>query len=138
MFDTHGLPEGSLQHLLDCPEEIREELREFFKEFSDVLPAELPKELPPDRGLQDVHTIDLYADSKPPNRPAYKQSPAEQLLIKQQVEELLETGLIRPSKSPFASPVLFVKKPDGSLRFCVDYRMLNSITIKDKFPLPRA
>ena len=59
-------------------------------------------------------------------------------MIKQQVEELLETGMIRPSKSPFASPVLFVKKPDGSLRFCVDYRMLNAITVKDRFPLPRA
>ena len=54
------------------------------------------------------------------------------------MEELLETGMIRPSKSPFASPVLFVKKPDGSLRFCVDYRMLNAVTIKDRFPLPRA
>ena len=53
------------------------------------------------------------------------------------LQELLDAGLIVPSQSPYASPVLFVK-PDGSLRFCIDYRMLNAITKKDKFPLPRA
>ena len=86
IFDTQGLPEGSLQHLLEASEEIRPRLRQFFQDFTDVLPAELPKELPPDRGLKDVHTIELYPDSRPPNKPAYKQSPAEQLLIKKQVE----------------------------------------------------
>ena len=138
IFETQDLPEGSLPHLLESDENIRPRMRKFFQDFRDVLPADLPKKLPPDRGLKDVHTIDLYPDARPPNKPAYKQSPAEQLLIKKQVEELLEAGLIRPSKSPYASPVLFVKKPDGSLRFCVDYRMLNAITIKDRFPLPRA
>jgi len=54
------------------------------------------------------------------------------------LNELLDAGLIQPSQSPYASPVLFVKKPDGSLRFCIDYRMLNSITKKDRYPLPRA
>ncbi len=72
IFDTQDLPEGSLQHLLECKEEVRPRLREFFKEFSDVLPAELPKRLPPNRGLQDVHTIDLYPETRPPNKPAYK------------------------------------------------------------------
>jgi len=66
-----------LQHLLDCPEEIREDLRSFFQEYSDVMPAELPKELPPDRGLKDVHTIELYPDSRIPSKAPYKQSPAE-------------------------------------------------------------
>lgn len=60
------------------------------------------------------------------------------MLIKKQVEELLDAGLVKPSRSAYAAPVLFVKKPDGSLRFCIDYRALNSITHKDKFPLPRA
>jgi len=54
------------------------------------------------------------------------------------MEELLDAGLITPSQSPYAAPVLFVKKPDGSLRFCLDYRLLNAITKKDRFPLPRA
>lgn len=60
------------------------------------------------------------------------------MLIKAQIEELLEAGAIRPSASPWGSPVLFVRKPDGSLRFCVDYRALNARTIKDRYPLPRA
>jgi hypothetical protein len=51
---------------------------------------------------------------------------------------LLDAGFIRPSHSPYAAPVLFVKKPDGSLRFCIDYRMLNAITRRDRYPLPRA
>ena len=72
IFDTQDLPEGSLQHLLEASEDIRPKLREFFKKFMDVLPAELPKELPPDRGLKDVHTIELYPESRPPNKPAYK------------------------------------------------------------------
>ena len=72
IFDTQDLPEGSLQHLLECKEEVRPRLKEFFKEFADVLPAELPKQLPPERGLKDVHTRDLYPESRPPNKPAYR------------------------------------------------------------------
>ena len=59
-------------------------------------------------------------------------------MIQDQINELLQSGCIRPSKSEYASPVLLIKKPDGSLRFCVDYRPLNKKTIQDKFPLPRA
>ncbi len=57
--------------------------------------------------------------------------------IKKQVEKLIDMGFVRPSKSPWASPVLFASKKDGSLRFCVDYRALNKFTIKNSYPLPR-
>ena len=67
IFETQDLPEGSLPHLLECDEHIRPRMRKFFQDFRDVLPADLPKKLPPDRGLKDVHTIDLYPDARPPN-----------------------------------------------------------------------
>ena len=57
--------------------------------------------------------------------------------MKEQVQELVDNKMIQPSKSPYGAPVLFVKKPDGSLRFCIDYRALNKISVKDKYPLPR-
>ena len=57
--------------------------------------------------------------------------------LKKQIEELLEKGFIRPSVSPWGAPVLFVKKKDGSLRLCIDYRELNKVTVKNKYPLPR-
>jgi hypothetical protein len=66
----------------------------------------------------------------------YRNSPLELEEIKRQLTELLEKGLIRPSKSPFGAPVLLVKKKDGSLRMCVHYRALNKITIKNGYPLP--
>jgi hypothetical protein len=63
--------------------------------------------------------------------------PKELAELKNQLQELLDKGYIRPSSSPWGSPALFVKKKDGSLRMCVDYRPLNAVTIKNKYPLPR-
>ena len=64
--------------------------------------------------------------------------PANDLVeMKKQIEELLEKGYVRPSSSPWGAPVLFVKKKDGSMRMCIDYRALNEVTIKNKYPLPR-
>ena len=67
----------------------------------------------------------------------YRQSPAEQLAIKKQLEELLATRAIQPFTSEWAAPVLFVQKPGGSLQFCTDYQALNKVTIGDRYPLPR-
>lgn len=67
----------------------------------------------------------------------YRMGPAELDELKKQLEQLTESGFIRPSKSPFGAPILFVKKKDGSMRMCVDYRALNGITVKNSYPLPR-
>ena len=107
-------------------------------EFSSVFPEELPKKLPPERGINDTHCIELQAGSKPVSKAPYKVSPQEHAIIQKEIEDLLAAGLIRPSNSPYASPVLLIKKPDGSIRFCTDYRQINAITKKDKFPIPRA
>ena len=64
-------------------------------------------------------------------------APLELKELKKQLEELLKKRFIRPSTSPWGAPVLFVKKKDGSLRLCIDYRQLNRVTIKNKYPLPR-
>ena len=83
-----------------------------------------------------THVIDV-GDALPKKIPPRKTSFAEKDLIENTVEELLRSGKIRPSNSPWASPVVLVRKKDGTLRFCIDYRSLNDVTVKDAYPLPR-
>ena len=83
------------------------------------------------------HEIDLKADARIPRIPPYRRTPKEEDQIVTIVNDLLKKGFIEPSKSPYSSPVVLVKKKDGSFRLCVDYRVLNEATIKDPFPLPR-
>jgi len=105
-------------------------------EFPSVFPSELPKTLPPERSVD--HRIDLLPDSRPISRSPYRLSAFEEAEVRKTVEELLSQGVIRPSTSPWAAPVLFSPKKDGKLRFCVDYRALNKQTIRNYFPIPRA
>ncbi len=103
--------------------------------FRDVFPDDLPFKLPPSREVN--HSIDLTSpDMKPIARSPYRMSAYEISHLRKHLDFLLERGLIRPSCSPWAAPVLFVAKKNGKLRFCVDYRLLNKITIKNRFPLP--
>jgi hypothetical protein len=104
-------------------------------EFADVFPKDLPKELPPRRDID--FRIELIPGFTPPARSPYRMSPAEQDEVRKTLDDLLEHGFIQSSVSPFAAPVLLVKKKDGTMRMCVDYRGLNKITIKNKYPLPR-
>jgi len=90
--------------------------------------------LPPHCGPLDHH-IHLEEGSKPVFGPIYNLSETELQVLKEYIEENLRKRFIRPSTSPFGAPVLFVKKPDGSLRLCVDYRVLNHMTIKNRYPL---
>lgn len=82
------------------------------------------------------HVIDT-GDSRPIHQHPYRHSPFERNLIEKQVEEMLRDGIIRESRSPWSSPVVLVKKPNGSWRFCVDFRRVNEVTKKDVHPLPR-
>jgi hypothetical protein len=103
-------------------------------EFPDVFPDELPG-LPPDRDVE--FGIELILGTTPISRRPYRMPPDELAELKKQLEELLKKGFIRPSKSKWGCPALFVKKKkEGTLRMCVDDRPLNVVTIKNKYPLP--
>ena len=109
--------------------------RRLLSAFGDVFPDELPPGLPPKREVD--HRIELFPGANPPSRPTFRLSATELAELKKQLEELTKAGFIRPSKSPFGAPILFVKKKDGTMRMCVDYRALNNITVKNSYPLPR-
>ena len=96
---------------------------------------ELPSGLPPHKNME--HRIELILGANPIARPLYRMSFKEENEVKKGVDEYLSKGLIRPSLSPFASPDLLVKKKDCSFRMCVDYRALNEVTIKHRYPMPR-
>ena len=114
--------------------EIPDAIVEVLEEFGDVMPKELPKTLPPRRAVD--HKIELEPGAKPPARPPYRMSPLELRELRKQLTELLDSGYIQPSKAPYGAPVLFQQKQDGGLRMCVDYRALNKVTIKNKYPVP--
>ncbi|KAL0550003.1 hypothetical protein IC582_014499 [Cucumis melo] len=104
------------------------------RDYPDVFPEELPG-LPPHREVE--FAIELEPGTVPISRAPYRMAPAELKELKMQLQEFLDKGFIRPSVSPWGAPVLFVKKKDGSMRLCIDYRELNKVTVKNKYPLPR-
>ncbi|KAL0561203.1 hypothetical protein IC582_001624 [Cucumis melo] len=104
------------------------------RDYPDVFPEELPG-LPPHREVE--FAIELEPGTVPISRAPYRMAPAELKELKVQLQELLNKGFIRPSVSPWGAPVLFVKKKDGSMRLFIDYRELNKVTVKNRYPLPR-
>jgi hypothetical protein len=129
-LSTHPVTTSSLHHLAapsleDIP---------IAREYPDVNPDDSPG-MPPDRDVK--FTIELQPGMAPISRCPYKMTPKELAELKVQLNELMDKGFIRPSSSPWGCPILFVKKKDQSLRLCVDYRPLNAVTIKNKYPLPR-
>ncbi|CAL8989416.1 unnamed protein product [Prunus brigantina] len=104
------------------------------KEFADVMPKELPNTLPPRREVD--HAIELEPGAKPPAKAPYRMAPPELEELRKQLKQLLDAGYIQPSKAPYGAPVLFQKKREGTLRLCIDYRALNKVTIKNKYPIP--
>ncbi|KAA0056194.1 ty3-gypsy retrotransposon protein [Cucumis melo var. makuwa] len=104
------------------------------RDYPDVFSEELPG-LPPHREIE--FAIELEPGTIPISRAPYRMAPAELKELKVQLQELLDKGFIRPSVSPFGAVVLFVKKKDGSMRLCIDYRELNKVTVKNRYPLPK-
>ncbi|GJS73249.1 reverse transcriptase domain-containing protein [Tanacetum coccineum] len=104
------------------------------RDFPKVFPEDLPG-LPPTRQVE-FH-IELIPGTAPVARAPYRLAPAEMKELAEQLKELSDKGFIRPSSSPWGAPILFVKKKDGSFRMCIDYRELNKLTVKNRYPLPR-
>ena len=104
------------------------------KDFPDVFPKELSS-------IPSVREVDLSIEillgTTPTSRAPYKMAPTELKELKIQLQELLDKGFIRPSVSPWGAPVLFVKKKDGTLQMCIDYRQINKVAVKNKYLLPR-
>nr|XP_017239592.1 PREDICTED: uncharacterized protein LOC108212378 [Daucus carota subsp. sativus] len=127
--------EAYLAHVIDTKKEApRLEEVPIVNEFSEVFPEELPG-LPPDREIE--FSIELIPGAEPVSKAPYRMAPVEMKELAKQLQELLDKGVIRPSVSPWGAPVLFVKKKDGTMRLCINYRKLNKLTIKNKYPLPR-
>jgi hypothetical protein len=118
----------------ETKEEIKQRLLPMCKDYLDVFSKVASDKLPPHR-LYD-HKIQLEADCNLGFHLLYKQTAAELLATKQYIVENLGKGFINSSQAPFASLILFVKKPSSGLRFCIDFRRLNAITHKDQYPLP--
>jgi hypothetical protein len=102
--------------------------------FPDVFPKKLPG-MPPDRDIEFV--IELKPGTTPIYKTPFRMTTPKLAELKEHIRELLEKGFICPSSSPWGAPVIFVPKKDGTQRLCVNYRALNEVTIKNKYPLPR-
>jgi hypothetical protein len=128
-LSAHPVTASSLHHLaVPSLEDIP-----VARKYPDVFPDDLPGK-PPDRDVE--FSIELQPGMTPISRHLYKMTPKELAELKVQLNKLRDKGFIRPSSSPWGCPALFVKKKDQSLRLCVDYRPLNAVTIKNKYPLP--
>ena len=123
--------EAYLAHVIDVDKKMPKiEDVPVVNEFPDELLG-----LPPDREIE--FAIDLAPGTEPVSKAPYRMAPVEMKELATQLQDLLDKGVIRPSVSPWGAPVLFVKKKDGSMRLCIDYRELNKLMIKNKYPLPR-
>ena len=125
---------GYLAYLVNQPKD-KDQLVQvpIVKEFMDVFPEKLDV-VPPERDVE--FTVELVPGAAPISKTPYRMAPVELQELKDQLQELLGQGFIQQSTSPWGAPVLFVKKKDGALRMCIDYRGLNQVTIKNKYPLP--
>jgi hypothetical protein len=126
---------GGCHHMaIDSKEADPLKIIKVVSEFPDVFPKYLPG-MPPERKVE--FDIELLPGTAPISKRAYMISGPELVELKKQIDKLSEKGYIRPSTSPWVALVLFVEKKDGTRRMCIDYRAMNEVTIKNKYPLPR-
>ncbi|GAU45358.1 hypothetical protein TSUD_239070 [Trifolium subterraneum] len=118
--------------LVELPANIEPELAILLHTYRKVF--QTPSGLPPPR--EHNHEIHLKEGTKPVKVKPYRYPHSQKEEIEKMVHDMLQQGIIKPSNSPFSSPIILVKKKDGSWRFCTDYRALNNVTIKDSFPMP--
>ena len=137
MYDSrwHGQLTGWLASLT-LEDEVRQDmsLPRVVCEYEDVFSVELPG-LPPPRDVD--FRIELHPSTLPISMAPHRMAPIELQELKVQIQELLGKGFIRLSTSTWGAPVLFANKKDKTLRLCIDYRQLNKVTIKNRYPLPR-
>ena len=127
------LPESVLFSMSDPTQlEVVPEIQQLLLQYSQLFQEQ--SSLSPERYCD--HHIELIPGEQPVNTRANRYAPTQKTEIEKQLADMLRSGTIRPSTSPYASPILLVKKKDGSWRFCVDYRCLNNITVKNKHPMP--
>ena len=117
------------------PGEHRVQFEALAQEYAELLKGMPAGFMPPSRAC-DLK-IELEPDHQPPYASTYRMSPAELDELRRQLTDLSDRGFIQPSQSPYGSPILFVRKKDGTLRFCIDYRALNKLTVKNRYALPR-
>ncbi|GJU63549.1 reverse transcriptase domain-containing protein [Tanacetum coccineum] len=115
-------------------------IRRRLKTFVSYTKTKKAEDKSEEKRLEDVPIVQDFPEVFPEDLPArapYRLAPSEMKELADQLQELSDKGFIRPSSSPWGAPVLFVKKKDGSLRMCIDYRELNKLTVKNRYPLPR-
>jgi hypothetical protein len=116
-------------------DDLPEEVQELLDNFMDIVVDEIPNSLPPIRSIN--HHIDLILGASLPNKVAYRLTPWDNEDVRNQVQELLDKGLVRESLSPCVVPTVLSPNKDGGWRMCTDSRSINNITIRYRFPLPK-
>ncbi|GJP77401.1 hypothetical protein CLOP_g7799 [Closterium sp. NIES-67] len=130
---TSPITAGDITKLCEA---VPPDLAELIRKYPEIFPDDLPAGLPPSR--PEDHRIELEPGAQPTVQRQFRLSQPELEELQQQLDYLLTKGFIRPSTSPYAAPILFTPKKDGGFRMCIDYRALNRITIKSRYPIPRA
>ena len=126
---------GYLAHIIDKTTEVKLEAKDvpIVREFLSVFPEDQFR-FPPDREV--AFSIEPLPGTSPISKAPYRLVPTKLKELKIQLKELIKLGFILSSRLPWRAPILFVRKKDGTMRLCIDYRELNKVTVKNKYPLP--